>query len=346
MIPIDVGSLPVGKKLARDIFDIRGRLLLPRGVVLKASHLQHLAEMNYSKIYVEAEDIPINDDLQKGEATHLPVVFKYAVQQIKDMMSKVVAGHIIMCSEVEETINLLYPEIVHTNNIISCLQDLRQRDNYTFEHSVAVSVIAVKIAQIMDIPETESKHIGMAGLLHDMGKCQISPDILNKPGHLSRDECELIHQHPLFGYNIVKEINLPDPHILTAVLQHHEHQNGKGYPQQIQADRIHIYSRIIAVADVFDALTSERFYRPRFSMLEALNRMKEETPGHLDPVISRRLIQYIVNIVPGQSVLLNTGEQATIIIANENEPLRPLVKTTKRFIDLHAERDISIENRV
>lgn len=346
MIPIDVKSLPVGKKLARDIFDIHGRLLLPRGVVLKASHVQHLAEMNYSKIYVEADDIPINTNVQKGETTHLPVVFKYAVQQIKDMMSKVVAGHIIKCSEVEETINLLYPEIVQTNNIINCLWDLRQQDNYTFEHSVAVSVIAVKIAEIVNIPEAERKSIGMAGLLHDMGKCRISPDILNKPGRLSRDEYELIHQHPLFGYDIVKEINLPDPHILTAVLQHHEYQNGKGYPKRIRADHIHVYSCIIAVADVFDALTSERFYRPRFSLLEALNEMKEETSGHLDPVITRRLIQYVVNIVPGQDVQLNTGEQATIIVANENEPLRPLVKTSKRFIDLRVERDISIEKRV
>lgn len=347
---IDLSSLPIGKKLARSIFDWKGRLLLPRGIELKASHLLHLINLECEQIYIEEDELLDSDETRKTPGDNplelrLQRVFIQVVENIKNLMAKIVAGHIVKRGEVEEAIDLLYEEVTNTNNVLHCLWDLRHRDEYTFQHSVAVSVLSVKIGQILDLPENKIRSLGLAGLLHDMGKCRISVDILNKAGSLSYDELQEIYRHPRYGYDIVKQIDFKDPAILAAVLQHHEHLDGRGYPRQIRSDDINLFSRVVAVADVFDALTSERFYRPRFPLLQALDELQRETSGHLDPLIAKRVVQYVMNMSTGETVMLSTGEKATIILPNEIEPLRPLVKTDKTFIDLRQNRKISIENR-
>jgi len=347
---IDLSSLPIGKVLARDIYDSEGRLLLPKNILLKPSHMQHLLNLNHKIIYVIEDLVGNHPRAPKSalelEETLLPVAFASAVETIRHLMCEVIEGHIIKRSEVEDTIDLIMPEILHTNNVWHCLDNVRVKDDYTFQHSVSVCVIAVKIGQTLDMPETQLRHLGIAGLLHDVGKAKIPQQILQKPGPLTTAECMEMRKHPLYGSQIVNDISFSDRDIVTAVLQHHEYADGRGYPMQLSAEKIHPYSRIIAVADVFDAITSERYYRPRFPLLQAVEEITRETCGHLDPIITRRLVRYILNIVPGEKVQLNTGERARVVLANESEPMRPLIQTADRFIDLSQERDISIENRL
>ena len=347
---IDLSSLPIGKVLARDIYDAEGRLLLPKNVMLKPSHLQHLLNLNHKTIYVIENDHnnqPRTQDFKyEQEETLLPVVFVSAVETIRNLMCQIIDGHIIKRSEVEDTMDLIVPEIIHTNNVWHCLNKIRVQDDYTFQHSVSVCVIAVKIGQAIDMPEGQLRQLGIAALLHDVGKAKIPTEIIKKPGPLNPVEIREMRKHPLYGSQIVNDLSFPDRDIVTAVLQHHEYADGRGYPLQLSAENIHPYSRIIAVADVFDAITSERYYRPRFALLNAIEEITRETCGHLDPIITRRLIRYILNIVPGEKVQLNTGERARVILANEKEPMRPLIQTADRFIDLSEERELSIENRL
>lgn len=336
--------------LARDIYDSEGRLLLPKGIMLKPSHLQHLLNLNHKTIYVIEETHSNHPQpkkiRQEQEESLLTVAFASAVETVRNLMCQVIDGHIIKRSEVEDTIDLIVPEIIHTNNVWHCLNKIRVQDDYTFQHSVSVCVIAVKIGQAIDMPEGHLRQLGIAGLLHDVGKARIATEIIKKPGPLNPAELVEIRKHPLYGSQIVNDISFPDREIVTAVLQHHEYADGRGYPLQLSAENIHPYSRIIAVADVFDAITSERYYRPRFPLLNAIEEITRETCGHLDPIITRRLVRYILNIVPGEKVQLNTGEKARVILANEREPMRPLIQTADRFIDLSEERQLTIENRL
>lgn len=350
MKAIDLTSLPIGKVLARDIFDAEGRLLLPKNILLKPSHLHHLLNLNHNTIYVVEDstgNFPSSNRVgDEYEETLLPAAFTSVVETIRQLMCEVVEGHIIKKSEIEDAIDLILPEILHTNNVWHCLDRIRVKDDYTFQHSVSVCVIAVKIGQTLEMSEPQLRSLGIAGLLHDVGKARIPQEILQKPGPLNHEECIEMRKHPLYGSQIVNDIAFADRDIVTAVLQHHEYANGSGYPLRLSEDKIHPFSRIIAVADVFDAITSERHYRPRFPLLEAVEEITRESCGHLDPVITRRLIRYILNIVPGEKVRLNTGERARVVLANEHEPMRPLIQTADRFIDLSQERDISIENRL
>ena len=262
------------------------------------------------------------------------------------MMDDVVRGHYVKRSEVHDAITIIYPEVLHSHNILHCLQGLKQQDDYTFAHSVSVCVLSVKLGQLMGIPEAKLQHLGIAGLLHDMGKAKVPLDILNKPDKLTDQEFDEIKKHPVYGFRIVRDIELHDRSVELAVLQHHERMDGTGYPLRLGAEKLHLFSSIVAVADVFDAITSERYYRPRFELLAAMEEITRKPSGYLDPIVSQKLVQYVQSMVPGEDVMLNTGEIASIVMVFDNEPLRPLVRVDERFIDLREQRHISIENRL
>lgn len=334
MIGISLTSLPIGKTLARDIYDQKGRLLLPKDTVLQPSHVQSLLRLEYNTVYVIEGDGPVKDK------SALPSAYLTAVEEFRKVMDTLMQGGEASRHQVEQTIDLLYPHVQETNNILSCLRNLRSRDEYTYQHSVAVSVLAIKLGQTMNIPTEDLRILGSAGILHDIGKCRIPLDVLNKPGKLDDDEWKLMYCHPLFGYDIVQKMHFTDSRVALSVLQHHEHMDGSGYPEGKRGNEIHFFAQIVAVSDVFDALTSERFYRSCVPMFPAIEEIMALTAGHLNPLISHQLLKYILDVLPGEQVLLNTGDLATIIRTSVDEPSRPLVSIGERFIDLRMERNI------
>ncbi|MBP7462205.1 MAG: response regulator [Candidatus Delongbacteria bacterium] len=147
------------------------------------------------------------------------------------------------------------------------------RDPYTSGHQKRVSKLACTIAQSMDLSEMICKGLHIAGILHDIGKIVIPSEILSKPNRLSRIELELIKQHPQAGYDIIKNISFPWP-VAAIVLQHHERMNGSGYPNRLRENDIIIEARIMAVADVVEAMSSHRPYRPSLGLTAALDEIQ------------------------------------------------------------------------
>lgn len=335
-------SLPVGSKLARNLYDNEGKLLLARGMVLENRHLEQLIQKGYEEVYIW-DDSP-NEESDKSAAgvqtrPSLSPHLNTALDHVKEFMLRVTYGHAITKSQVEETIDLICPEIMGTTNILRTLEVLRKQNEYTLKHSVSVSAIAIKLGQTMGLPEEALRTLGIAGLMHDIGKCKISPDLLNKADKLTDEEWKEMQKHPVHGFKIVYDIDLPNTEIVTAVLQHHEHQDGKGYPFHVNGSNLHIYSRIIAVADVFDALTSERPYRGAIPVFEALDEVVNNSKGHLDPIISRKLSSYVMNVIPGERVRLDDGSVGLVVLVNHDEPHRPIVKVGDQFVNLKEQRN-------
>ncbi len=336
----------VDHQLGRNIYDDSGRLLLPRGTILQMSHINQLLNMGYDKLAIRSETDLDNESENEtsGETNPLTQAFTVAVDNLRDLMSKVSTGHLVGPGEVEETIELVFPSVLETNNILLNLQDLRRKDEYTLQHSVSVSVVSIKIGQLMRMPQHDLKILGMAGILHDIGKCKIPLDILNKNGSLSEEEFREMQKHPIYGYEIVKEMKLGDPRIMLAVLQHHEHQDGKGYPLKLAASKIHLFSKIIAVADVFDAMTSERPYRGKMALFKAMNEILTSSVNHLNPEVVSKLRTYVLSICPGASALLNNGDVGRIVMMNTDEPSRPLIQIGEQFINLREHRDLWVKD--
>lgn len=201
---------------------------------------------------------------------------------------------------------------------------LKVSDEYTFKHSVDVATMAMIIAKKHGLGDEEIREVGISGLLHDMGKSKIPNEVLNKPARLTDEEFHLMKQHALFGYQILKEKNEFNDKILLGVLQHHEKLNGRGYPMGVGSEKIHLYARIISVADIYDALVTERPYKKGFSQRDAVEMIMAMT-DELDIEVMKSFLGSIILYPVDSIVTLSNGEKAKVVENNPSYVLRPTV---------------------
>lgn len=214
--------------------------------------------------------------------------------------------------------------ITENDAIAVDIDALKVSDEYTFKHSVDVATMAMIIAKKHGFSNHEVYEIGVAGLLHDVGKTKIPNEILNKPGRLSDEEFSIMKQHALYGYRILeKKENLSDS-IRLGVLQHHEKMNGMGYPLGVPKEKICLYARILSIADIYDALVTERPYKKAFSKRDAVEMLMAMT-DELDISVLKSFLGSVILYPVGSLVELSNGEIAKVV---ENKPeciLRPTV---------------------
>ncbi|MCD9022085.1 HD-GYP domain-containing protein [Cohnella silvisoli] len=201
----------------------------------------------------------------------------------------------------------IIPMIHHTTehqNLFGLFATLQSKDDYTYRHNLGVGVISTLIGQWLDMEESDLSELTMAATLHDVGKVKIPLDILNKPGKLTDEEYAMMKKHAEFGYEIIKQTPGTNHRQALVALQHHERQDGSGYPHGIQSSDIDLFSRIIAVADIFHAMSSRRSYRNASPFYDILRQMQNDTFGALDPEITRLFLGKIMQSLIGNEVLL------------------------------------------
>lgn len=203
---------------------------------------------------------------------------------------------------------------------------LKNKDDYTYLHSVAVCALMIALGKQMELSEEEIKEAGMAGLLHDVGKMMIPEEVLNKPGKLTDEEFEIIKAHPRRGWEVLNAAEGISAISLDVVLHHHERVDGTGYPEKISGDALTMFSRMGAVCDVYDALTSNRCYKNGWEPSEALRKMAEWRNGHFDERIFHAFVKTIGIYPSGTLVKLKSGRLAVVIEQTEKSLLTPLVK--------------------
>ena len=185
----------------------------------------------------------------------------------------------------KSTINTMMDFVLKDQEAVNNLIRLTSYDFTTYTHSVNVGVFAIGLAKILFKEDSghDMKEIASGFFLHDLGKCKIPLEVLNKRGMLTKDEWKIMRQHPFLGYKLLEEFNALTKEAKVIVMQHHERQNGKGYPRSLKGDEIHMYSKICCIADVFEALTAKRPYKQKMSAFEALKIMKNEMWQEFDP---------------------------------------------------------------
>ncbi len=217
-------------------------------------------------------------------------------------------------------------EVCANRNLLIHLTDIRAYDDYTFIHSVSVSILAVFAGIGLGYGESKLKELALGGLLHDVGKMFVPKEILNKPAKLTEDEMEIMKGHSLLGFELLRKN--PEVSLLVAhmAFQHHERPNGSGYPRGLQGDEIHEYANIIAIADVYDALISDRPYRRGIMPHEAYEVLLELTRTQLDLNILKVLFNYVAIFPVGSLVQINTGEIGVVIKVRQQFPLNPQIR--------------------
>lgn len=207
--------------------------------------------------------------------------------------------------ELQKNIDQLENTLSGVTNALSAAVEMR--DSYTAGHQKNVAEIAVKIAKRMNFSEEQVEQIRTAGLLHDIGKISTPPAILNETGELGDQEFEIIKRHPINGYEILSDIDFRGP-IDKIVLQHHERLDGSGYPKGLTSDEILPEAKVLAIADVFEAMTSHRPYRPAYSVDETLNILDKEQSGDKGPKFDKNALRSLKQLIKKGEIPIKKGE--------------------------------------
>ena len=209
---------------------------------------------------------------------------------------------------------------------ILSLTGIRGEGNYFYSHALDVCIYSLIAAKVMNLSYEDTVILGIGALLHDIGKVKISEKILNKQGLLNERELKEVKKHSELGYDILIKSPQINYDVIKIVLQHHERCDGSGYPNQLKGEEILMLSKIVAIADIYDALTSDRVYNKKILPHEAAEYLLCISNTLIDSEITKVFIKNISIYPKGCQVLLNTNEVAIVLDSNKNMPLRPLLK--------------------
>lgn len=338
---VRTSSLRVGMKIDQVIKDRLDRTLIARGTLLDEYLIDGLKKRGVTGVFIcEGEEDPEPVEKEKPISPAVKnTIEKYRTQDV----AKVKLTESVK-KRVSEGIQYLYnnsdsqqftdTSTKITNDLMKAINDndalavdisaLKTSDEYTFKHSVDVATLSMIIARNQGLPQEDIYKIGIAGLLHDMGKSKIPLEILNKPGKLNDEEFAVMKSHSVLGYDILKTKKEFSGMISLAVLQHHEKMNGKGYPFGFTADKICPYAKILSVTDVYDALVTERPYKKSFSQRTAVEMIMSMTE-ELDLKAMKTFLSSVILYPVDTTVQLSNGEEARVVKNNKNSVLRPVV---------------------
>ena len=229
-------------------------------------------------------------------------------------------------------------------HILDMLQCMRGYNDVTYVHSMNVALLSNMIGRIVfpDISDEELDVLTLAGLLHDIGKMLIPDEVIDKRDRLTISEFNVIKTHVLHGNNILKKINV-DPRVAEVAMRHHERCDGSGYPGGYRRDQIEPFARIVAIADTYDAMTSERVYRAAICPFDVIHMFEREGLLKYDTEFLLPFLEKAVQAYINAEVHLTTDKIGRVIMINQNEFSRPVVQVGNEFYDLAEEKDISID---
>ena len=216
---------------------------------------------------------------------------------------------------------------------------LKNKDDYTYMHSVAVCALMVSLSKELNLSDDETKQAGLAGLLHDIGKAGIPTEVLNKPGALTDEEFNLVKLHPERGHKLLLEANITDAVVLDVCLHHHEKVNGMGYPGKLKSDEISLFAKMGAVCDVYDAITSNRPYKEGWEPGVSLQRMAQ-WEEHFDDSVFKAFVKSVGIYPIGSMVKLKSGRLAVVIDQSPKSLLTPILKV---FFSTKSKSRIKVE---
>lgn len=328
-----------GMQIAETVLNEYGAVIVAENMVLDRYMIDKIKAMGVVKIkvYDNANDVIVASGTELFRAQ-----YNENVSLVKDILHDISSGKEIDPVKVDNISDSIIARINENRDIVRSINQLRSIDDYTYTHSVNVSLLCMMIGKWLRFDFYKVKNLVYAGFLHDIGKGKISSELLNKPGALTKDEFEEIKKHPVYGFKLAETIGGLDDAILKGILMHHEREDGSGYPFGVKSPQIPEFAKIIAVADIYDAMTSNRVYKEKESPFEVFELMERDSFGILDPKITRVFLSNIAAYYIGDFVKLNTGDIGEIIYINPSHISQPIVKADDVFIDLTHESGIKI----
>ena len=362
---VPTNCIKEGSFLAQDLTGRDGRILLKKGVLLNRGLIRRIEENGIYTIY-------INDEYSSNEIEDIlkPQLRNVAIKTIKDTFEHF-AQYSSLLKENGKTLKAkqtvqkrdqyiqslnsiskdIVEEILYNKNVMINLVDIKSLDNYTYQHSVNVAVLSLVLGIELRLNKNELYDLCIGAILHDLGKTFIPKEIILKNSQLTKEEFEIIKTHTTKGYEYLsQDYSLPVAAKLIA-LQHHERIDGSGYPKGYGGNDINKLAKIIAITDVYDAMTSDTSYRKALPPHEAIEFIMGSGGRHFDFVMTQTFVRKIIPYPVGSLVKLSNKDVAVVEEVHHNYPLRPKVRIIRQSainvvmkeVDLMTETNLVIE---
>jgi HD-GYP domain-containing protein (c-di-GMP phosphodiesterase class II) len=359
-------EIQAGWILEKDIMGMTANPIIPKNTVLNNEHIKILRAFNITEVTIEKTRAGGNQDRPKqtispadspvrqetaGESlpevsTDKDFVSTYlkSVDEFKREFTNWQSGTPINIATMRQITLPLIKKVEQNKLLLYSLNHQATKKQYFYHHPVAVSILSAMIGKKIGLESGQVNQLALAGVLADCGMSKVSANILIKENPLSEQEFQEIKLHTANGYKMVKDSPLLKPETKLAVFQHHERFDGTGYPTSEKGDRIHLYSQIVGIADVFHAMTSERIYRSRQPMFKVLDMISRDLFGKFDIKVVNALMNLIGDLDIGTAVKLSTGEYGEVVYTKANAVTKPIVELNNsgELLDLSLHKDIHI----
>lgn len=337
-------DLKTRDQLRSDVFNAAGLHILPKGTIIHNEEIALLIRHSIDMVDIEVKEDHETAQLNEEDVFYekLSEDFDLTIQAYQGIfLDSLVKGR-FNPNKVQERLETLLESIDSRKNVVSLLMDLGREDVTIYNHSLQVGLLSYYIATWLGYSKEESYEISQAGYLHDIGKSKIPHAIRDRAHEVTGKELEIMKNHTKLGYDIIRN-SMSDSRIALVALQHHELEDGTGYPLGLGKNAVHPYSQIVAVANTYVDLTSQYHGKGSQGFLKVLKTIYELGFGKLNERPVQALIQNLLPNILSKKVQLNNGLEGIIVLNNPNDIFRPLVKVGEEFIDLAKNRDMLIE---
>lgn len=327
-----IRELYIDTQRGRDVVTTEGEALPPTEEEVRVEIDQKIAEI------VAAAPIVIPVPTLAEEVTRARELHHDATKLVGTMMTDIRLGKQIEVEQCEPLVENIIDSIFRVPGALLPLAQVKTQDEYTFQHSVSVAALSVAFGRALDLPREEIKQLALGGLLHDVGKAKVPLVILNKPGKLTDEEFGVMKRHARASAELLEKTPGVSEIALKAAAEHHERYDGTGYPRGLKGDEISLHGQMLAIVDVYDAITSLRIYHKGMPPTEALRKMFEWSKFHFNPRLVQAFIKGIGIYPAGSLVRMESGRMGIVREVVPTKLLQPVVK-----IFYHAERQCYLD---
>ena len=291
---------------------------------------QNLADVKRDPNRIDNKSLRISEPIEKlgtfeQEFDRAEKTYQSSSVFVSDLMTKVAKGGGIDTPLAKDAISACVDSVLHSPDAFLWLSQLKKKDNYTAQHSLNVCVLSIVLGRQIGLKAEQLNQLAMCGMMHDIGKMLVPQEILKKPGKLDPDEWRKMQKHTIFGYELLSSSTNMFQGAIETALTHHEHVDGKGYPRGISSDSLSLFSNIVSIADIYDAITSDKVYKKASTHLEAIKVLFELSDNQLNSQLVSKFIESLSVYPPGSFVKMSNGSIAMVLEVNTKLKLRPKI---------------------